>query len=109
MELVAKLLKTYSEMGCRMSFKVHMLDAHLDEFKEDMGAYSEEQVERFHQDILDFERRYQGQYNERMMGDYIWRLIRESDLQYCRKSRKPYIFNQFLLHSASTKCTIALF
>jgi hypothetical protein len=38
--------------------------------------------------ILDFERRYQGQYDENMMGDYIWGLIRESDLQYSRKSRK---------------------
>ena len=69
MELVAKLVKSYSKMGCRMSLKVHMLDAHLDEFKENIGAYSEEQGKRFHQDILDFERRYQGQYNERMMGD----------------------------------------
>jgi hypothetical protein len=53
-----------------------------------MGAYSEEQGERFHQDILDFERHYQGQYNENMMGDYI--LIRESDLQYSRKSRTTH-------------------
>ena len=52
-----------------MSLKVHILDSHLDKFKENMGAYSEEQGERFHQDILDFERRYQGQYNENMMGD----------------------------------------
>ncbi|KAK9746887.1 Homeodomain [Popillia japonica] len=28
--------------GCRMSLKVHTLDAHLDKFKESMGAYSEE-------------------------------------------------------------------
>ena len=35
----------------RMSFKVHILDAHLDKFKENMGAYSEEQGERFHRDI----------------------------------------------------------
>ena len=33
-----------------------------------MGAYSEEQDERFHQDILDFERCYQGQYNVNIMG-----------------------------------------
>ncbi|MGH0150609.1 UNVERIFIED_CONTAM: hypothetical protein FKN15_019617 [Acipenser sinensis] len=79
-------------MGCRMSLKVHILDAHLDKFKENMGAYSEEQGERFHQDILDFERRYQGQYNENMTGDYIWGLIRESDLQYNRKSRKTTHF-----------------
>ena len=36
-----------------MSLKVHILDAHLDKFKENMGAYSEEQGKRFHQDILD--------------------------------------------------------
>jgi hypothetical protein len=90
-ELVEILVKNYSKMGCRMSLKVHILDAHHDTFK-NTGAYSEEQGERFHQDILDFERRYQGQYNENMMGDYIWGLIRESDLQYSRKSRKPAHF-----------------
>ncbi|XP_058862618.1 uncharacterized protein LOC131704953 [Acipenser ruthenus] len=91
-ELVETLVKNYGTMGCRMSLKVHILDAHLDKFKENMGAYSEEQGERFHQDILDFERRYQGQYNKNMMGDYIWGLIRESDLQYNRKSRKTNHF-----------------
>ena len=92
MKLVAKLVKSYDKMGCRIYHKVHMPDAHLDEFKGNMGAYLEEQGERFHQDILDFERRYQRQYNERMMGDYIRELIRESDLRYCRKSRKTKHF-----------------
>ena len=55
-----------------MSFKVHIFHSHLDKFKENMGAYSEKQGERFHQDILDFEYHHQGQYNENMMGDYIW-------------------------------------
>ena len=41
-ELVANLVNSYGNMGCRMSMKVHMLDAHLDEFKENLGAYSEE-------------------------------------------------------------------
>ena len=91
-ELVQTLIKNYAKMGCRMSLKVHILDSHLDKFKENMGAYSEEQGERFHQDILDFERRYQGQYNENMMGDYIWGLLRESDSQYNRKSRKSTHF-----------------
>ncbi|XP_017488063.1 PREDICTED: uncharacterized protein LOC108376372 [Rhagoletis zephyria] len=73
-ELVESLVENYGKMGCRMSLKLHILDAHLDKFKENMGAYSEEQGERFHQDIMEFERRYQGQYNENMMGDYIWGL-----------------------------------
>ena len=54
-----------------MSLKVYILDVHLDEFKENMGAYSEEQGKHFHQDILGFEHCYQGQYNQAKMGDYI--------------------------------------
>ena len=48
-----------------------MLDANPDKFMENMGAYSEEQGERFHHDTLDFERCYLGEHIEGMMGDYI--------------------------------------
>ena len=87
-ELVANLGNSYGNMECRMLMKVHMLDAHLHEFEENLSAYSEEHGERFYQDIKDFEIRYHGQYNESMMGDNISRLIREIDLEYRRKSRK---------------------
>ena len=87
-EVVQHLITAYKEMGCRMSIKLHVFHSHLEAFKSNMGAYSEEQGERFHQDLQHFEKRYQGQYNERMLGDYIWGLIRESDLTYKRKSRK---------------------
>ena len=30
-DLVANLVKSYDDMGCRISMKVHMLDAHLNE------------------------------------------------------------------------------
>ena len=75
-----------------MSLKVHILDAHLDEFTESMIAYSEEQGKRFDQDILDFERHNQGQYNDCKMGHYIWGLFNNSDLQNYRKSRKTIHF-----------------
>lgn len=90
-DLIATMLESFKIMGCRMSHKVHMLHAHLDQFKDNMGAYSEEQGERFHQDVMDFERRYQGQYNENMMGDYIWGLIRESPYKH-RKITKNIHF-----------------
>ncbi|KAL0818421.1 hypothetical protein ABMA28_008887 [Loxostege sticticalis] len=86
-ELVSNMLDNFKVMGCRMSLKVHMLHAHLDQFKNNLGAYSEEQGERFHQDVMDFEQRYQGQYNENMMGDYIWSLIRESSYLHRRKTK----------------------
>ena len=81
-ELAAKLVKTRSKRGCTMSLKVRMLDGNPDQFMENMGAYSEKQGERFYQDILNFKRRYQEEHNESMMmGDYMWRLICESDIR----------------------------
>jgi hypothetical protein len=46
-------------------------------FPENLGAVSEEQEERFHQDIKEMERRYQGRWNVNMMGDYCWTLHRD--------------------------------
>jgi len=86
-ERVARLIKSFGSMGCRMSLKIHMLDAHLDSFEENLGAYSEEHGERFHQDILQFERRYQGRCDEKMLGDYIWGLLRESEKELKRAPR----------------------
>lgn len=43
-----------------MSYKLHFLHAHLNDFSENLGAVSEEQGERFHQDIKEMDRRYQG-------------------------------------------------
>ena len=85
-------MDAYEKMGCRMSLKLHVLHSHIDEFKDNMGDYSEEQGERFHQDVKLFEERYKGQYNESMMGDYIWNLVRESELTYKWQSRKKTSF-----------------
>ena len=52
-----------------------MLHAHLDQFKDNC---SEEQGEHFNQDVMDFDRRYQGQQKDNMMGDNIWSLIRKN-------------------------------
>jgi hypothetical protein len=88
-ELVSKLVANFHLIGCNMSLKVHMLHSHFDNFKHNLGAYSEEQGERFHKDIMDFEKKYQGQYNESMMRDYIWGLVRDSDCSiYNRKAKR---------------------
>ncbi|XP_076030793.1 uncharacterized protein LOC143018986 isoform X1 [Oratosquilla oratoria] len=73
-QLVQDLVKAFGAMGCKMSLKVHMLDAHQDKFKDNFGAYSEVQGERFLQDMKEIEWRYQGHHNKKMMGDYIWGL-----------------------------------
>ena len=61
-----------------MSRKLHVLDSHIDEFEDNIGDYSEEQSERFHQDVRSLEKRYNGQHNKSMIGDDILNLVRES-------------------------------
>lgn len=86
--IVADLLKHYKVLGCNMSVKVHFLHSHLDYFPENLGAVSKEQGERFHQDIKEMERRYQGRWNVNMMADYCWVLKREDAQDHKRKSTK---------------------
>ena len=88
-ELVESLLQAFYNLRCNMSVKVHFLHSHLSYFPENLGAFSEEQGERFHQDIKVMEKRYQGKWNVSMIADYCWNLIREtSDFQHSRQSKK---------------------
>lgn len=87
--LVERLLKAFQNLGCLMSVKVHFLHSHIDYFPQNLGDYSEEQGERFHQDIKVMEQRYQGKWNATMMADYCWNLKRDSEGERTsRKSRK---------------------
>ena len=96
-KLVDNLLKSYKEMGCRMSLKLHMIHSHLNLFKSNMADYSKEHGESFHQDVMEFEKCYQGQYKERMMGDYVWGLDRETQTLHQRRSRKSVCFQSTVL------------
>ena len=49
--VVTDLLKRFQALGACMSIKLHFLSSHLDYFPDNCGDYSEEQGERFHQDI----------------------------------------------------------
>lgn len=85
-QLVETLIKKFKAMGCNMSLKIHLLHSHFVNFPKNLGDYSDEQGERFHQDILSMERRYQGRWDASMMSDYCWSLIRETKRGYKRKS-----------------------
>lgn len=76
-ELVKAMLNDFQALGTRMSIKIHYLFSHLDRFPENLGDVSEEQGERFHQDIKTMEERYQGRWNAHMMSDYCWSLVRD--------------------------------
>ncbi|UYV66321.1 hypothetical protein LAZ67_4001324 [Cordylochernes scorpioides] len=71
------LLLSYKALGCNMSLKIHFLHSHLDLFPDNLGAVSDEQGERFHQDISSMEKRYQGKWSPAMLADYCWTLKRD--------------------------------
>jgi hypothetical protein len=86
-EIMSDLLMAYKHMGCNMSLKVHFLGFHLDFFPENLGAVSDKYGERFHQDIYNMEKRYQGNWSLSMLPDYCWTLKRDvPQATYSRKS-----------------------
>ena len=86
---IEKLLKSYEDMGCRMSLKIPFLHSHLNFFPPNLGAVSDELGERFHQDITKMEINYQGKWNPGMMGDFCWMLLRDiPEAKYTRSSKK---------------------
>ena len=66
--LVDVMLRNFQALGARMSIKLHYLSSHLDYFPENLGDVSEEQEERFQQDIRTMEQKYQGRWN-------LWQII----------------------------------
>ena len=57
---IEKLEKSYEEMGCRMSLKIHFFHSHPNFFPPNLGAVRYEYGERFHQDITKMKSNYQG-------------------------------------------------
>jgi hypothetical protein len=84
----------YKVMGCNMSLKVHFLHSHLDFSPENLGAVSDEHGQRFHQDINNMEKRYQGKWSLSMLADYCWTLKRDIPQEtYSRKSTSYFLGN----------------
>ncbi|KYQ53584.1 hypothetical protein ALC60_00111 [Trachymyrmex zeteki] len=85
-ELVHDMNNNFRNLGCNMSIKLHYLRSHLEWFPQNLGDVSEEQGERFHQDIKEMERRYQGKWSTSMLADYCWCLQR--DLPHAQHKRR---------------------
>ena len=76
-----------------MSVKMHFIQSHLDYFPQNCGDLSEEQGERFHQDICVMEECYQGWWDVNFLVDYCWCLKQDLQAtQHRRKSlKRPFI------------------
>lgn len=87
-ELINNLMKSYKELGCRITVKMHSLICHLDLFPENCGAMSDEQGERFHQTLKHIEEAYKGKNMAHALGKYCSELIRYEKKEHNRKSPK---------------------
>ena len=75
--IVNKMLDEFKDFCWNMSLKRHSLKSHLDYFPKNVNFLSEEQGERFRQDVKEIERRCQGRWNINMLADYCWMLKQE--------------------------------
>ena len=93
-ELIANMLYAFKNLESNMIIKMHYLFSHMDRFPENLGAMSDEQGERFHQDIKKMETRYQECWDSAVMTDYCWTLKRDiSSAEHSRMSKKrKFIF-----------------
>ena len=100
-ELVAELLSSFQDLGCNMSIKVLHLKSHLDSFPEILGPVSDEQGERFHQEIKVMEYHCQGRWNIYMIAEYCWSLVRHKP-QVSQKQnalKQQFVFDWLLQRS----------
>jgi len=60
-----------------MSLKIHFFGVPIVFFPENLGEFSDEHGEIFHQDIMTMEKRYQGKWTSSMLADYCWTFKRD--------------------------------
>ncbi|UYV81699.1 hypothetical protein LAZ67_20002036 [Cordylochernes scorpioides] len=75
--IVENLISKFHKLECITNLKFHFMDSHLNLFPDNLGAESEEQGERFYQDIKIIEQRYNDLWNQHMVADYCWNLMHD--------------------------------
>jgi hypothetical protein len=91
-EIVRNMLDKFKLLGCKMSLKLHFLASHLDYGPPNLGAVSEQQGERFHQELKDVERHYQGRWDVNMKADYCWSIARDDASREPSRASRTYKF-----------------
>ncbi|CAH0547293.1 unnamed protein product [Brassicogethes aeneus] len=95
-EIVAEMISAFDDMKVHMSLKIHFLHAHLDYFPPNLGDFSDEHGERFHQDILTIEKRFKGKDVRHLLDEYCWSIVRDSEAIYNRQTKRPKFYSNIL-------------
>lgn len=81
------MVRSFGEMGVNMSLKIHFLDSHIDFFPSNLGDFSDEHGERFHQDLATIENRFKGKNTCHMLAEYCWTLCRDTNTIHKRQQK----------------------
>ena len=81
------MLLAYRNLECKMSIQLHFLYSHFDEFPSNPGVVSDEPGDRFHQDLMTMEHRYQGKWDRNMIADYCWSIKRDFPEEIYKRRR----------------------
>ena len=107
-EPVNNVLTAFRNLGCNMSIKMHYLFSHMDRFPENLGSVSDDQGERFHQDLKEMETRYQGHWDAVMTADYCWNLKRDLPAAEHSRSLKKWKFKPWSLNNGEATYNLCL-
>lgn len=89
-QIVADMLENFGEIGTNLTLKMHFLKSHINFFPENLGVFSDEQGERFHQDLSDMEQRFNGRFIPNMLGEYCWGLLRDTRAVHKRRGPRKH-------------------
>ena len=64
----------------------------MNSFPDNLGDYSDEKDERFHQNLKVMEERYEGRWDINMLADYRWSIKRDKPLKKHRPVSKKRRF-----------------
>ena len=84
--LVSNMLSAFHHLGCKMSIKMHFCQS-FKQISRKRWICGDERGERFHQDLITVEERYQGRWDRHKLADYCWSIKRDCpEKVYKRKS-----------------------
>ena len=78
-KIVSEMTSSLAVIGVNMSYKIHLLDNHVDSFPPNCGQYSDERG------ISTFECRYKGKNPRHMLAEYCWSLCRKTNVRETKR------------------------
>lgn len=71
-EHVKNMMDAFRKIGSSMTYKMHLISHHLDDFIKQSSKDSDEHGEHFHQTTMPMENRFKGKKLNAMLGEVCW-------------------------------------